>query len=333
MRKNLAEHKDKFFTALYMVLLFIVTLNVYNRITGFYVTAQFKDLGPVPRSMAVYYKGFKVGKTGTIKPDMDFKNTNIKIKFKKDMSGLPANVTANVRKFDDKKKTKYIEIEYPKEPQKHLLMKGSTIKGLPAPDLGAFMSSQLESGELSKVSGNVNSTITSVGQTAEAATDLLNAVTGLVGDMRPDILAATKNLSQTTEQINNLATKLNKSAPQKDVDNASENIGQTIANLEQITENINKATVKLNASMDDVNSVTGKLNMSMDDVNGITAGVKQTLGKRFGGVRMIMGTPLQQTTTGAAAPVGGKTLPSTAPAGRQSLPVVTPSPNCPPRCR
>jgi ABC-type transporter Mla subunit MlaD len=287
--------RTKIFTAIYLILLAAITFWVYKRVTCFYVMANFENLGPVSKSMPVYYKGFIVGKTGKVIPDADFKSSNIKIFFKTDMSMLPANVYAKVRKFDDNKK-QYIEIEYPDLPEKQVLLKGSVIDGQTEADINSFMSSQLQSGALGAMSENTNNALTSVGKTADAATELLDEITNLVHTARPDILAATKNLSDTTAQINDLTTKLNQSAPQKGVNKASTNIGETIANVEQISENINQVTVKLNNSM--------------TDVNNITAGLNQTLGKRFGVARLIVGTPVpagencsRKGTPNAAAPV------------------------------
>jgi ABC-type transporter Mla subunit MlaD len=272
--------RRKIFTAIYLILLAAITFNVYKHVTVFYVTARFAELGPVSKSMPVYYKGFKVGKTGKIMPDADFKSTDIKIIFNKDMSILPANVYAKVKKFEDKKQ--YLEIEYPETPDEKILTRGSRIEGKTEADINSFMSSQLESGALGAMSENANNTIS-------AAKDLMNEITSLVHAARPDILAATKNLSQTTEQISDLTTKLNLSAQQKDVNEASTNIGETIANVEQISENINSITAKLNTTMDSVNA-------TMFNVQIITSGVNQTLSKRFGGARLIVGTPVQKST-------------------------------------
>jgi ABC-type transporter Mla subunit MlaD len=295
--KRLSAHKSKFLAVIYLVLVFFAAGRVYESVFKFYVSAKFDELGPISKSMPVYYKGFKVGKTGKVMPSTDFKTTHVKLVFKSNMSLLPENVYAKVRKFNDEEKTgHYIEIDYPNVPAKSMLKKGDVIEGKTEPDMASFMSSQLESGALGAMSDHANDALTSLGKTSDAARDLIKDINKLVDEMRPNILATTKNLAQTTGnaaqitgELGDLSLKLNHSLKQKGVDEASANIGKTIANIEQ-------TTAKLNASMDN-------LDASLGNVKNITGGLNETLSKRFGTARVIFGTPVGQPISPTASPL------------------------------
>ena len=282
-------HKKSIVTAFYLIALALVTWHLYERITGFYVTADFDKLGPVSRSMPVYYKGFKVGKTIKITPGPDFKSTGVRIYFYHDMSILPGNIYATVRKFENNN-AHYLEIEYP-ETNEGNLRKGSIITGKTEADINSFMSAQVENGAFGAMQESASKAIDSLAQTSDSARDMINEITKLIDAARPDILNTTHGLAQMADSVGELTEKLNASAPAPGVDEASANIGKTIANIESVT-------AKLDTTMDE-------LNATMDNVRNITAGVNQTLSKRFGGARLIVGTPVPKTApaTNAAAPV------------------------------
>ncbi|MDR1167902.1 MAG: hypothetical protein LBK53_03290 [Heliobacteriaceae bacterium] len=300
--RKVLQNKSKILLVIYFAALCIVTFKVYEHVFRFYVTACFNELGPVSRSMPVYYKGFRIGKTGRITPGLDFKSTSVKIIFNSDMSLLPENVTAKVRKFDggDKSaKNHYIEIEYPEIPTKRFLKKGDVISGKTEPDIASFMSAQVESGALGTISDNAGKAMMSVQKTSDSLRDLIEDVKGVLDAARPDILAAAGsmkqamgNTAQITSELNELSFKLNKSVKKQGVDEAVSNIGKTIENIEQITENINNATTNLGQTMGKLDSSIEGLNSVVSDVKSITGGVEETMSKRFGGARLILGTPV-----------------------------------------
>ena len=65
------------------------------------VIAEFSELGPFYKTMPVYYKGYKIGKTGKVRPSKDFKTTLVSIIFYPEELKLPANVSAKVKQLSN----------------------------------------------------------------------------------------------------------------------------------------------------------------------------------------------------------------------------------------
>ena len=105
-----------------ILFIFALTLWGLNNMTHKRITAEFTELAPFSRNMPVYYKGFKVGKSVSIKPNKNYTATRIKLVLYPADLVLPANIVARVKKRD--KEFDYIEIEYPTSPAIRKLRSG-----------------------------------------------------------------------------------------------------------------------------------------------------------------------------------------------------------------
>jgi ABC-type transporter Mla subunit MlaD len=325
--KKIGEQKYKLLFCICLAVLVFPAFKTYEHFFKFYITACFSELGPISRSMPVYYKGFRIGKTDRIMPSPDFKTSSVRLIFNSDMSLLPENVTAKVKNFDDEgqRKEHYIEIEYPVEPSKKFLRKGDVVRGMTEPDIASFMSAQVESGAFGAISDNAAKTMVSIEKTSDSVRELVKDVKLLLDQMRPDVLAAVKNAnsaaknldnaakntSKITSEINEFSVKLNKSVNKAGMESAASNLGKTFENLEQstqnlkeITENVDKATSGLGGTFAKLDSSMDELNSTMTSVKNITDGVNQTMGKRFGGARLIFGKPTGASTGAAGSSCG-----------------------------
>ena len=249
-------------------LIIVLLWTLYRYFFGYHITIKFKELEPIHRNMTVYYKGFKVGRTGAIKPSPDFTTMKVRVYLDQDINRLPDNIKAVVRKIeaeDRRGKTSYVDLEYPKIPSARFVVKGSTIEGEAAKDLQSFISKQVESGSLTIMSDNMEKTIESVQATSDQINVLVSDIRVILGENRQNILATTTSVSSITKNINDITQSVN------------------IA-----TKNLDRLRLKVDSVLNNVNSATSNMNQ-------ITTGIKDTMSKRFGTARMIFGAPVPKS--------------------------------------
>ena len=256
------------------------------------VIAEFNELGPFYKTMPVYYKGYKIGKTGKVRPSKDFKTTLVTIVFYPEELKLPENIKAKVKQL--KNGIDYINIEYPKEPSNKMLKTGQVIQGSSTLDIQSFMTSQVESGMLGSITMNVDSTLTAFSKAGEEATKLLQALTLTVNENRPAIKATVNNLYLSSEKIQNLAEKLDNAVSEEKMNSSVSNIDETISNVQGITADIKSATKDLDKTIQYTNSALCQISGAAANINSITAGVKETLNKKMGLMKLFFGKPVDK---------------------------------------
>jgi len=305
----------------YLILLFFAARFVYNHLVKFYVNAKFVEVPPAHGRLDVYYKGFRVGKTAGIKPGPEFQHSIVKLVFDRDISELPENITAIVKKADDQDEIKgkfYVQIIYPHAPSLVKIKKGDTIEGQMEQDINSFMAEQLASGALNNISGNMASTLNSAKKASDDLSKLINNVSGLVSDARPHLSAMSKNLADTTKNLNDmslnmseLTEKLNLSATKEKTGDIVTNIDEITKNMSEVTQNLNKATKNLDKTMEKVDLAVAGVNVTIDNTNHITSGLYNTLSRRFSGTRILFGKAIDKNApVGAAAPAAPENAPS-----------------------
>jgi len=313
--EKINEAKSILLLMLYFVLLFILTYKVYEHVFKFYVMVKFDEVAPITKSLNVYYKGFRVGKTTDIKPGADFKYTLVKIIFNSDVSILPNNITAKVKHQADETNRGtgkiYIEIIYPDSPSVNLIKRGDTINGKMEPDINSFMSSQVESGALNAISANMNKTLMSAEKTSDALRDLFNTINEMVLEMQPNLVASSKNLASTTrnldamsKDLSQMAAKLNQSVSSDEVSNILSNINESTnqiqvmtSNMKQISIDVNKATLNLEQTAANIDTTVVGIQETVTNVKNITGGICKLLGQRFPGMRLMFGKPFDKEDT------------------------------------
>ena len=144
-------HKTIFWKILFWFLIIFAFYIWIKMLTNTYITIQFDELEPFENNMPVYYKGFKVGRTRSIKPSKDFKHTFVQVVINYDNLKLPKNTTAIVKKRDKgeyRNALDYIELEYPDSPSIIFLKNGSIIKGTSSLDWNTLFAQQASDGKL-----------------------------------------------------------------------------------------------------------------------------------------------------------------------------------------
>ena len=268
------------------------------RLNNLKVTAVFDELEPFPHNINVYYKGFRLGRSTRIYPSKDFTQTYVDMNLHMDNFSLPDNITAKVK---TKNKRDYIELIYPDMPSVRYLKNHDKIKGAKGVNFASFIQDQADSGGLDDLSENLSETVEDAGETMKALTDLFHTANDILVDLRPslkesgeNLAITTRNLTVATDNIANVSKSLNRSAKPKILDNTFSNIELITRNLELTTSNTALLTKRADSeTVLLLNCLIKNANKVVLNINDIIKGFKVTLSKRFGGMRLIFGKPLE----------------------------------------
>ncbi len=279
-------------------------IKYYNANYNFsmFIVAKFTELGPIYKSMPVYYKGYKIGKTRNIIPSKDYKYTLVDIILYPSDLKLPENIKAKVQKLDSG--GNYIDLIYPDSPSEKQLKNGGEVVGETAKDLDSFIAAQADSGALTAISSDLNKALVSLDEAAQSMSYFFDQLGMLVEENRPNILKATSSTAQTTENVKELTVKINKEVSREkvastvsNVNSSSANIEGATKNLEKMTDNLNKATKDLDKTMNKIDCITQDAKAVSSHIRFITGGLKELMKKKFAGWRLIFGRPVEDSCT------------------------------------
>ena len=273
---------------------------VYRVKTYTYITVEFNDARPVRNKIPVYYKGYRIGKVQKIKPNDNFQTTLVTIVLYPKNLKLPNNTTALLtREKRERKEIDFINLLYPEKPSEVMLISGDTINGFTTVDIESYLSSKALTGELDALTNNANSLMESFKLTSDALTEFLNVLTATVDENRPAIKIMTNNLAQMSNSFRLFALKLNNSINESQLKNTFTNVDMTSSsvvvtgkNIEGITQNIDSITGDINSQGAQISSSISNAEIITQNLADITGGLKNTLSKNFGGLRLIFGKPL-----------------------------------------
>ncbi len=282
--------------AIFIILIIVL---LYQRLTYTFITAEFSELRPLKERINVFYKGYKVGKVLYVKPGRNYETSHMRIAlfYNKNLR-LPNNITVKLQREKDKwRKIDYVEIVCPKEPSETYLKNNDIVSGKSTVDIETFLSSQ-ETDSLDNMKENLEKTVEELHDTIGALNDLFATLNEMAEENRNNFRKTTNNLEDATRNIDNLTKKLNRSIKQ-------ENLNKSMSNLEETAENVKNSTSDLKETVKKINEFTNNnvsgLETSVNNteyiignLNEITCGVKNTLKKRFGGIRLLFGKTIQE---------------------------------------
>ncbi len=286
--------------ALLIFVILCILMCVYRVKTYTYLTVEFNDARPVRNKIPVYYKGYRIGKVEKIKPSDNFQTTLVTIVLYPKNLKLPKNTTALLtREKRERKEIDFINLLYPEKPSEVMLISGDTINGFTTVDIENYFSSKALTGELDALTNNANSLMESFKFTSDALTEFLNVLTATVDENRPAIKIMTNNLAQMSNSFRLFALKLNNSINESQLKNTFTNVDMTSSsvvvtgkNIEGITQNIDSITGDINSQGAQISSSISNAEIITQNLADITGGLKNTLSKNFGGLRLIFGKPL-----------------------------------------
>ncbi len=260
---------------------------IYKLTTYTYVTAKFKELRPIHEKLPVYYKGLVVGKAREQRHSEDYNHTLIHLVLYPKNLLLPDNTTVMLKKekHHDKERD-FLELVYPKEPSTTMIADGAVLEGKATVDVDTFMANQ-NPDDLEAIKQNLAQSSENLNVAIEGLAMVFESVNEILKENRKNLYTTTGNLSKATRNLDNVTQKIDKSVQQKRLDN-------TISNLETLSANLNGTTTSVNGVIPHVDATMCQVQGLATNANAISCGVRKTLRKRFGGLRLLFGKVIDE---------------------------------------
>ncbi len=260
---------------------------IYKLTTYTYVTAKFKELRPIHEKLPVYYKGLVVGKAREQRHSEDYNHTLIHLVLYPKNLLLPDNTTVILKKekHHDKERD-FLELVYPKEPSSTMIADGAVLEGKATVDVDTFMANQ-NPDDLDAIKQNLAQSSENLNVALEGLAMVFESVNEILKENQKNLYTTTGNLSKATRNLDNVTQKIDKSVQQKRLDN-------TISNLETLSANLNGTTTSVNGVIPHVDAAMCQVQGLATNANAISCGVRKTLRKRFGGLRLLFGKVIDE---------------------------------------
>lgn len=260
---------------------------IYKLTTYTYVTAKFKELRPIHEKLPVYYKGLVVGKAREQRHSEDYNHTLIHLVLYPKNLLLPDNTTVMLKKEKHHdKEHDFLELVYPKEPSTTMIADGAVLEGKATVDVDTFMANQ-NPDDLEAIKQNLAQSSENLNVALEGLAMVFESVNEILKENQKNLYTTTGNLSKATRNLDNVTQKIDKSVQQKRLDN-------TISNLETLSANLNGTTTSVNGVIPHVDATMCQVQGLATNANAISCGVRKTLRKRFGGLRLLFGKVLDE---------------------------------------
>ncbi len=260
---------------------------IYKLTTYTYVTAKFKELRPIHEKLPVYYKGLVVGKAREQRHSEDYNHTLIHLVLYPKNLLLPDNTTVMLKKEKHHdKEHDFLELVYPKEPSTTMIADGAVLEGKATVDVDTFMANQ-NPDDLEAIKQNLAQSSENLNVALEGLAMVFESVNEILKENRKNLYTTTGNLSKATRNLDNVTQKIDKSVQQKRLDN-------TISNLETLSANLNGTTTSVNGVIPHIDATMCQVQGLATNANAISCGVRKTLRKRFGGLRLLFGKVIDE---------------------------------------
>lgn len=260
---------------------------IYKLTTYTYVTAKFKELRPIHEKLPVYYKGLVVGKAREQRHSEDYNHTLIHLVLYPKNLLLPDNTTVMLKKEKHHdKEHDFLELVYPKEPSTTMIADGAVLEGKATVDVDTFMANQ-NPDDLEAIKQNLAQSSENLNVALEGLAMVFESVNEILKENQKNLYTTTGNLSKATRNLDNVTQKIDKSVQQKRLDN-------TISNLETLSANLNGTTTSVNGVIPHVDATMCQVQGLATNANAISCGVRKTLRKRFGGLRLLFGKVIDE---------------------------------------
>lgn len=266
----------------------ITLLGIFNwqeERSRFYLFVKFVESGPLYKGMPVCYKGYEIGKTEKVTLNGDYKYTLVKIAIFPQNPKLPKGVDAVVKKHD--LLGNYIDLVAPEEHSGKLLKNGAIISGTPLFDMGTFLAEIDNSGLLIPLIQNFSDAALSLSQTSLKIGDFFSDSRTILKDNR-------QNLKHTTDSLNKMTSNFNTSFSKDKLDKTTSGVEKSTTNIQAITENVKNITQSVDCATRTLDKTIEKLDGTLSNTKAITGGIKDVMRKRFAGLRIIFGKPIEK---------------------------------------
>lgn len=283
--------KHPIFCIVLGTVLFVILFQAIQLTTNTKIVITFKDLRPFHCRAPVYFKGFKIGHVINVAPSKDYQTTLVTVLIHPKMK-LPSNTSAKIKVHKTRWMHRdYIDLIYPETPSNACLKNNSVIEGKSSIDFNSYLAS-VSQDTYEEMEKNASAILKNLNESTEMLYSVLNIVNNILYDSQNNIKNTIGNVEQTTKSSSQIIGKIDNAISQQqlkdtisNVQSVTENANTTLNNLTSTTNNLNQATPNLDTTVDNVNSI-------IENVDEITCGIKQTLKKNFGVLRLLFGRPI-----------------------------------------
>ncbi len=249
-------------------------------------TVVFEDLRPFEGKIPVYYKGIKIGKANDKYHNISTKKTNVRIILFDKKLQFPLNTKAVLKKrIINDKEFDYIELIYPEVPSERFIMEHSHIHGKSTIDIKEYLKNQTTE-DLDKIKHNLISASENLETTLNAIGGLFILLQDILQENRGNIKSSSQNLKGTTDNIYSFTKKIDNVITEKQWNNTFTHIENSGSRLHDFTGSINNTAEEFNKTLPDTLQNTKEIT---DNLNAITCGIRKTLSKKFGTLRLFFG--------------------------------------------
>lgn len=292
------KNRVKFLFILFLILILLGAFQLYNS-SRYYLFAKFVESGPLYIGMPVYYKGYDIGKIKKIQPSKDYKYTFVEIIFYPKEPKLPKGIIAKAKTLYSEKK--YINLVAPDEPSNILLKKGSTIDGEPEFDVEEFLYDVADPQIISALLQSTLDVMTSITKTSNEIRTFFADSRLILRDNRRNIKQTLQNLALSTKSLKKITSRFNNSITDGKLNNTTSNVDKSSTNILIATENIKNITASIDCATRNLDKTVAKIDCTLCEagkiacnVRAITSSLREALGKRFAGLRIIFGRPINK---------------------------------------
>lgn len=297
MFKIFSNYRSIILAILLAILISALMLWVHEEFFAYYITAKFTDSGPLYKNMPVYYKGCRIGMIKTIRLSNDYKYSFAKIKLYPKEPKLSDNLVAKAKKLEQK--DDYLDLIYTDPPSDTLLKNGGVIEGKGAFDIDLLLSDVADADILVPLLQHFSDLLVSADNTSNEIRSFFSDSRFILKDNKRNIKQTTTNLASSTKLIKNLTSKFNHSITDDKLNNTISSVDTSSANIMAATESIKNIAARLDCATRNLDRTVAKIDCMISEVNVIASNVKvitssfcEVLGKRFAGLRIIFGKPI-----------------------------------------
>lgn len=291
------KHKITILISSFSILILLLLYQLYGIFFGYYIIAKFSESGPLYVNMPVYYKGYKIGRVEKIKLSSDYKYTLVKMALYPKDPKLPDDVVAKAKKPGDEKN--YIDLVVSDEPSTTLLKNGGIIDGEPAFDMETFLSDVATADIVVPLLQHFSDLLVNAGKTSDEVRNFFIDSRSILKDNKQNLKQTTRDLAVSTKSFVNITSKFDNSLSKDKLNNTTSSLDKSSANvlsatesIKNIAQNVDCATRNIDKTMETIDSTISEANAIASHVEVITRGFCETLGKRFAGLRIIFGKPI-----------------------------------------
>lgn len=292
-----SKFKSVILILLFSILVLAFTYWLYDIQSRYYITAKFKESGPLYRNMPVYYKGYEIGKIENVRINYDYKYSLAKIVFYPKEPKLSDNLVAKAKKLE--MEDDYIDLIYPDPPSDSLLKKGGIIEGRGAFDIDMLLSDVAEADILVPLLQNFSDLLVNASKTSDEIRNFFSDSRSILKDNKQNINRTTKNLAISTKSLVKLTSNFNNSFTDNKLKNTTSNVDKSSHNILAATESVKNITASIDCATRNLDKTVAKIDCTICEANKIAKNIRvitgnfcEVLGKRFAGLRIIFGKPI-----------------------------------------